>query len=124
MNAKAILTLFVDTFKKWQEDRAARLAAALAYYTLFSLAPLLIIVVVIVGQVFGPEAARGQIVGQISDFVGEDVAQTIQGLIQNASSPSASRLATIISLVTILWGASNVFNQLQESLNLVWEVKL
>ncbi|KZL50620.1 hypothetical protein A2T98_06550 [Nodularia spumigena CENA596] len=69
MNLQAIWTLFPETFKQWSEDKASRLAAALAYYTIFSIAPLLIIVIAIAGAVFGEEAARGEIVRQIEDLL-------------------------------------------------------
>lgn len=71
MNLQAIWKLFQETFKEWSEDKASRLAAALAYYTIFSIAPLLIIVIAIAGAVFGEEAARGQIVGQIQGLVAQ-----------------------------------------------------
>jgi membrane protein len=123
MNPKAMFELLKKTFAEWNEDKAPRLAAALAYYTVFSLAPLLIIVIAISGLVFGREAAQGQIVGQIQGLVGEQGAQVIQTMIEGASKPSASILATIIGLATLLLGAGGLFGQLQDALNTIWEVQ-
>ncbi|OLT61626.1 ribonuclease BN [Moorena bouillonii PNG] len=125
MNPKAILGLLKETFKEWQEDNASRLAAALSYYMIFSLAPVLIIAIAIVGSIFGEEAAKGEIVGQIQGLVGEQGAQFIQTAITNANRPDASGgLASLISIVVLLFGASGVFGELQDALNTIWDVKL
>jgi membrane protein len=79
VNLKTVISLLKQTFTEWQEDKAPTLAAALAYYTVFSLAPLLIIVIAIVGLVFGAEAAQGQIVAQLQSLIGKDGAQTQVG---------------------------------------------
>ncbi|MEH2392746.1 MAG: YihY/virulence factor BrkB family protein [Nostoc sp.] len=123
MNLQAIWKLLQETFKEWSEDKASRLAAALAYYTIFSIAPLLIIVIAIAGVVFGEDAARGQIVGQIQGLVGKDGAQFIQTAIQNANKPQTGAIASIISVVVLLVGATGLFTELQDSLNTIWEVK-
>ena len=123
MNLQAIWKLLQETFKEWSEDKASRLAAALAYYTIFSIAPLLIIVIAIAGVVFGEDAARGQIVGQIQGLVGKDGAQFIQTAIQNANKPQTGAMASIISVVVLLVGATGLFTELQDSLNTIWEVK-
>lgn len=123
MNLQVIWQLFQETFKEWSEDKASRLAAALAYYTIFSIAPLLIIVIAIAGAVFGSEAAKGQIFRQIQGLVGTDGAQFIEIAIKNASQPHAGTIASIISLVLLLLGATGLFAELQDSLNTIWEVK-
>ncbi|MEA5608133.1 YihY/virulence factor BrkB family protein [Nodularia spumigena] len=123
MKLQAIWTLFPETFKQWSEDKASRLAAALAYYTIFSIAPLLIIVIAIAGAAFGEEAARGEIVRQIGDLVGRDGAQFIETAIKNASRPQAGAIASILSVVILLIGATGVFAELQDSLNTIWDVK-
>ncbi|MEH2245473.1 YihY/virulence factor BrkB family protein [Nostoc sp.] len=123
MNLQAIWKLLQETFKEWSDDKASRLAAALAYYTIFSIAPLLIIVIAIAGVVFGEEAARGQIVGQIQGLVGKDGAAFIQTAIQNANKPQTGAIASIISVVVLLVGATGLFTELQDSLNTIWEVK-
>lgn len=122
MNFKTILGLLKDTFAEWQEDKAARLAAALAYYTAFSLAPLLIIVIAIAALVFGQDAAQGEIVGQIQGLVGKEGAEAIQTMIENSRKPAEGSIATLISLVILFFGASGVFNELQDALNTIWEV--
>jgi membrane protein len=123
MGFKKIFRLLKETFKEWQEDKSSRLAAALAYYTVFSLAPLLIIIIAIAGAIFGEEAARGEIVSQIQGLVGQEGATVIEEAIQNADQPQISSIASIFSIIFLLIGASGVFAQLQESLNEIWNVK-
>ncbi|MFM9268030.1 YihY/virulence factor BrkB family protein [Tychonema sp. BBK16] len=123
MKLKTVLSLLKQTFTEWQEDKAPTLAAALAYYTVFSLAPLLIIVIAIAGLVFGADAAQGQIVAQLQSLIGKDGAQTIQDLIVKASEPKSGMIATLLGIATLLWGASNVFTNLKEALNTIWNVK-
>jgi membrane protein len=118
-----IKNLIQETFKEWSEDKASRLAAALSYYTIFSIAPLLVIAIALAGLVFGREAATNQVVGEIRGLVGEDGAQVIQTILQNASKTTSGVLATVIGIVTLLIGASGAFGQLQDSLNTIWEVK-
>nr|WP_242038415.1 YihY/virulence factor BrkB family protein [Chroococcidiopsis sp. [FACHB-1243]] len=112
-----------ETFTEWNEDKASRLAAALAYYTVFSLAPMLIIAIAIAGAVFGEEAARGEIVTQIQGLVGRDGAKFIETAIEGASKPQAGTIASLISIAVLLFGASGLFAQLQDSLNTIWEVQ-
>ncbi len=123
MKLKAFWQLLTETFKEWSDDKVPRLAAALAYYTIFSIAPLLIIVIAIAGAVFGEEAARGEIVSQIQGLVGPDGAKFIETAIQNASQPKTGTIASIISVVLLLVGATGLFSELQDSLNTIWEVK-
>ena len=122
MNLKTVISLLKQTFTEWQEDKAPTLAAALAYYTVFSLAPLLIIVIAIAGLVFGPDAAQGQIVAQLQSLIGKEGAETVQELIIKASEPKSGMIATIVGIATLLWGASNVFTNLKEALNAIWNV--
>jgi membrane protein len=98
-------------------------AAALAYYAIFSIAPLFVIAIAIAGFVFGEQAAQGQIVGQIEGVVGPQGAQVIQSMIAGASNPSTGIVATAISVLALLFGASGIFVQLQDSMNLIWEVE-
>mgnify|MGYP002777906972 CR=1 FL=1 len=123
MRIKTIISLLRETFTEWNEDKASRLAAALAYYTVFSLAPMLIIAIAIAGAVFGEEAARGEIVAQIQGLVGRDGAQFIETAIEGASKPRAGTIASLISIAVLLFGASGLFAQLQDSLNTIWEVQ-
>ena len=117
-----IWSLLTAAFSDFLEDRAPRLGAALAYYTALSIAPLLLIVIGIAGLVFGEEAARGQIVGQLQALVGDDGARAIQDMLAHARRPASGLIATIVGVVTLLAGASGVFGQLQDALNTIWEV--
>ena len=123
MSLKQIWRLLKETFKEWNDDKASRLAAALSYYTIFSLAPLLIIAIAIAGAVFGDEAAKGEIVRQIQGLVGKDGASVVQTALQNAQKPDTRNIASIISIGVLLFGASNVFAQIQDALNTIWEVQ-
>jgi membrane protein len=124
MKASDIWKLLKDTIAEWQEDKVPLWAAGLAYSTIFSLAPLLLIAISIAGAVFGEEAARGEIVGQIQGLVGRDGAEVIQNMIQNTQKPgSGGTFATVFGVGTLLLGASWVFGQLQDALNTIWEVK-
>jgi membrane protein len=122
MKPKVIVELLKETFKEWQEDKASRLAAALAYYTAFSIAPLIIIAIAIAAVVFGEEAARGGIDDQLRGLIGQQGAAAVQDMIKNSNKPAEGTIATIISVVLLLFGASGVFGQLQDSLNTIWEV--
>ncbi|MBE9014372.1 YihY/virulence factor BrkB family protein, partial [Pseudanabaenaceae cyanobacterium LEGE 13415] len=124
MRFKTIVRLVRDTVNEWNEDNVPLLAAALAYYTMFSLAPLLIIVIAIAGAIYGEEAARGEIVQQIQGLVGREGAEFIQSMIQNANRPdSGGGIATLVGIGFLIFGASGVFGQLQAALNTIWEVK-
>jgi membrane protein len=116
--------LFVQSFNDWMEDRALRFSAALAYYSIFSMAPLVIIAISVAGLVFGEEAARGQIYRQVEWLLGPKSAAEIQSIIQASSNTPKSVLATIIGVVTLLIGASGVFGQLKDALNSIWGVTL
>lgn len=122
MTVKEFYGLFKTTINEWLADKAPRLGAALAYYSMFSIAPLLIIAIGIAGLIFGQDAAEGQIVGQIGETVGTGVAEAVQGMVQSASSPRAGTIATIVGIVMLFFGASGVFGQLQDALNTIWKV--
>lgn len=111
-----------QTVREYGEDRAPRLAAALAYYTIFSMAPLLVIVIAIVGLVYGSEEARNQLMSQLQSRVGQDAANLIGGMVQRTSQQGSGVFATIIGIVTLLIGATTVFAQLQGALNKIWDV--
>jgi membrane protein len=108
---------------KWNRDDCLTLGAALAYYTVFSLAPILVIAIAVAGALFGEEAAQGEIVGQIRALVGEEGATAIQSLIDSAGRQDAGALATIIGLAVLLFGSTSAFSQLQSALNTIWEVE-
>ena len=117
-----VVALFKDTFAAWGEDKASRLGAAVAYYTIFSMAPLLIVVISVAGLAFGATAVRGELSGQIQGLVGADGATMVQTMIANASKPSDSIIATVIGVVTLLLGATGLFGELQDALNTIWEI--
>ena len=115
--------LLKDTFAAWSHDKVPRHGAALAYYTVLSLVPLLVVIIAMIGLIFGREAAQGYILEQIGSLVGPQSAAAIKEMIQRASEPSTGIVATLIAGVTLLAGASGVFAQLQDSLNSLWGVE-
>lgn len=124
MKGKEAFSILQQTVNEWLEDRAPMLGAALAYYTVFSLAPLLVISIAIAGFVLGQEAAHGQIFAQMRALIGDDGARAMQDMVQSASSkPTTGIIATVTGLVTLIFGASGVFGQLQTSLNIIWGVE-
>ncbi|WP_418317188.1 YihY/virulence factor BrkB family protein [Piscinibacter sakaiensis] len=108
--------------KAWVDDRAPSMGAALAYYTLFSLAPLLLIVISIAGIWFGDDAARGEIFGQLQGLVGADGAAAIQSLLESVNKPAGGIAATLFGVVLMLIGATTVFGELQNALDRIWRV--
>ena len=106
----------------WWEDNAPRLGAALAFYTVFSLSPLLIIAVAIAGLFFGQDAAQGHIVAQIEGLVGQEGAIAVQAMIDSARKPASGIIASLFGLFTLLAGATGLFGELQAALNTIWEV--
>jgi membrane protein len=112
-----------DTFTAWSEDKVPRHGAALAYYTVLSLVPMLVVIIAMIGLIFGREAGQGYILEQIASMVGPQSAEAIKDMIERASEPSTGIVATILATGTLLLGASGVFAQLQDSLNSIWGVK-
>ena len=110
------------TLTEWQEDRAPRLAAALAYYTAFSLAPILVIAIAVVGVVFDRQAAREQVVRQINSLAGPQGAELVDSMLNAAQDMGENVLATVFGLLALIFGATGVFGQLQDALNTMWEV--
>lgn len=123
MRPKELWGLLKEAAADWSHDRAPRLGAALAYYTVFSIVPLLIIIIAIIGLVFGQEAAQSAIMQQIAGLIGEQSAAAIKEMIQLADQPSSGLLSTVIAIGTLLLGASGFFGQLQDALNTVWGVE-
>lgn len=118
-----MFSLLKETFHEWSEDSASRLAAALAYYTTFSLAPLLVLVIAIAGLIGGREAAQSQTMAQVQDLLGVQGREFVQSMIENASQPATGLAATIVGALSLLFGALGVFGELQNSLNTIWDVK-
>lgn len=111
-----------DTLTAWDEDNVTRLAASLAYYTLLSIAPLIILAVAVAGLAFGQDAARQHISGQLSGVVGVGAAGAIESIAKNARAPGSGVVGIVVGIVVLLFGASGVFGELQSALNTVWEV--
>ena len=108
------------TISAWTDDYAPSMGAALAYYTMFSIAPLLLIVIAVTGWFFGAEAARGEILAQLEGLMGRDGAMMIEGLIKSANDPAKSAFATATGVVLLLIGATTVFGELQDALDRIW----
>jgi membrane protein len=123
LTAAGLWTVFRRAFTGWWNDNVPHLGAALSYYTLFSMAPILVVAMAIAGLVFGAEAVRGQIVGQIDGLVGHEGALAMQAMLEGAAKPSSSLPATIIGVITFFLGATGAFLELQTALNAIWRVK-
>ena len=119
---KKYFGLLKQTFKEFGEDKVPRLGAALSYYTIFSMAPLLLIVIAVAGLVFGHKAAQGQVFDQLKTVMGPSTAATVQEMVQNAGKPKSGAIATILGVITLILGASGVFGQLKDALNTIWDV--
>jgi membrane protein len=122
MTGRVLWELTKSTFHEWNEDKAPRLGAALAYYSVFSIAPLLIVAIGVAGLVFGEQAARGEIIEQIETTVGQPGAQALQDVLLQTQESGTCTLATVVGLALMLFGASGVFVQLQDALNTIWKV--
>jgi membrane protein len=119
-----LMLLLKQALAEWLNDDAPRLGASLAFYTLLSLAPGIIIIVAVAAFVYGQEAAQGQLAVQLRDFAGSGVAKTIQEMIRGASGPGTGLIATVLGLSTLAFGASSVFVELHDALNLIWGIPL
>ena len=119
----AIVPMFWTALRAWWDDDALRLGASLAYYTLFALAPILLVATAVAGLVFGAEAVRGEIVGQLDHLVGREGARAVQSLLEGASHRRAGILATALGSITFVIAATGAFLELQAALNTIWRVK-
>jgi membrane protein len=118
-----VVRLIKEAFVAWADSKAPRLGAALAYYTIFAIAPLLLIAMSVAGFCFGKEAARRELFDQINGLVSHDGGQAIQALVSAANKPKAGLWATAAALVTLGAGATAVFVELQDALNTIWHVE-
>jgi len=123
LTAERLWRVLKQALAGWWNDNVPRMGAALAYYTLFALAPILIVAIAIAGLAFGPEAVRGEIVGQIEGLVGRDGALAVQAMLEGAAKPSSSIPATVIGVITFFLGATGAFLELQTDLDTIWRVK-
>jgi membrane protein len=122
MKLKQLYELCRDSVSAWVDDYAPSMGAAISYYTIFSLTPLLVIVIAIAGALFGREAAQGQIVEQISGLVGREGATAVEAMLRSVSEPDKGLIAGLISAVVLLVGATTVFAELQSALDRIWHV--
>ena len=120
MQLRELFRLGKDAVDSWAADYAPSMGAALAYYTVFSIAPLLLIVISVAGLVFGQEAARGEILGQLSGLMGEQGALAVQGLLGSVNKPREGIVATVIGVALLILGATTVFGELQNALDRIW----
>jgi membrane protein len=119
---RSVFHLCRETFAEFNRHKCPRLGAALAFYTLLSLAPLLLVVIGIVGPFAGADTARGQVVSEFHDLVGEEGAKAVDTMLDSTKSPSGGIISTVIGVAVLLYGAVNLFLQLQDALNSVWNV--
>jgi membrane protein len=123
MNVSSVWKLLRRTFAEWSEDKAPQLGASLAFYSALSIAPLLVIALSIAAFFLDEQAARGHVINEFQGLVGSEGGKAIEDMLNSANKPGAGTIATILSVVTLLVGASGVFGQLQDALNTIWEVK-
>ena len=120
-NIQVFWTLAKESVLAWIDDYAPSMGAALAFYTLFSVGPLLIIVISVAGLVFGEAAAQGEVVAQLRQLLGEEGAVAVQGLLKSVSEPFHGMIAAIVSIATLLLGATTVLAELQSALDRIWK---
>jgi membrane protein len=120
---KEVWKILINSFKNFANDKIAKYSASLAYTTIFSMGPLLIVLIFLCSIFFGQEATEGKIYGQLQQFVGKDAASQLQTIIQNASLSGKGTIAAIIGVVTLLIGSTAVFAEIQDSINSIWGLK-
>lgn len=123
LTMKGLWQVLKDAFKGFSEDKVTKLSASLAYYTVFSLGPLLIVIIFICGLLFGREAIEGSIYHQMANFVGPESAKEMQNIVKNAAVSDKGGLAAVIGIITLLIGATTVFAEMQDSINSIWGLK-
>ena len=123
LSIKGLFGVFKDAFKGFGSDNVTKLSGSLAYYTVFSLGPLLVVIISLCSIFLGREAVEGKIYGQLNNFVGNDTALQLQQIIKNASINGKGNVAAIIGVFTLLLGATTVFGDIQDSINKIWGIK-
>ena len=122
LNYRPLWPLFRRTFSKWSDHNATRLSASIAFYTLLSLAPLVILATAIAAIVFGRTAAQARLLNEVNTMIGHQAEEFVRGMIRNADQPARGTLAAVVSLSVTLFGASGVFGELRAALNTMWDV--
>jgi len=120
---KSTITILKDTFNGFMQDKGLKLSASLSYYTIFSLAPLLLLIISLAGFFFGREASEGRIFSEINGIIGNDAAAQVQQIISNLELSGNSTMSIIVGIVTLIIGATTVFGEIQDSINMIWKVK-
>jgi membrane protein len=123
MSAKQAISLLKETYTKWSDRQAPRLGASVAFYSILSFAPLLVLITAVIALVFGHQSAQGALVNEARELIGARGADTVQTLLKNAQQPASGVFASLVAFVMLLFGASGVFSELQDALNLMWDVK-
>src|SRR6185312_3512505 len=123
MSPKQAISLLKETYSKWSDRQAPRLGASVAFYSILSFAPLLGLITAVIALAFGHESAQGALINEARELIGERGADTVQTLLKNAQKPASGVFASLVAFVTLLFGASGVFSELQDALNLMWDVK-
>lgn len=123
MYSKLTLTVLKQTFSAWNAHDAPRLGAALAFYTILSIAPLVVLVIAIVALFFGHSSAQNQLLGQVENMIGHQGSEVVRGIIEQAQQPASGIFASIAGVVVLLFGASGVFGELRSALNTMWDVQ-
>jgi membrane protein len=123
MNYRTVWSIFRQTFSAWDEHEAPRWSAALAFYTILSLAPLVILMVAIVALILGHSTGQSQLLRQVESMVGHRGSEAVKGMIEHAQKPASGIVASIIGVITLLFGASGVFNELRSALNKIWDIQ-
>jgi membrane protein len=121
MSAKQAVSLAKETYNKWSEHNATRLGASVAFYSVLSFAPLLVLLTAVIALVFGQQSAQGALINEARQLIGDRGAETVESLLKNAQKPSSGIFASVVAFVTLLFGASGVFTELQDALNVIWE---
>lgn len=123
MKLRTLWKLLKETVTEWSDDGASTRAAALAYYTIFSIAPMILIATAVAGAIFGEDAARGEIHRQLQGLVGETSAKVIEQMVDSAAQPGRGAIATVIGVVVLIFAATGAFSELQSALNAFWGAK-
>ena len=121
MSVNQAISLAKQTYNKWSEHQAPRLGASVAFYSVLSFAPLLILLTAVIALVFGQKSAQGALISEARQIIGDRGAETVESLLKNAQKPSSGIFASIVAFATLLFGASGVFTELQDALNVIWE---
>lgn len=122
MNYKMVWSILRETFSAWNEHEAPRLGASLAFYTILSLAPLVLILMAIVAMIFGHSSAQSRLLDEVESMIGHQGSEAVKGMIEQAQKPAAATFASIIAAITLLLGAAGVFGELRWALSRMWDV--